>query len=67
MASFASSVTTCGARLDQLKNLKKLKKKKGKAAAIFKLKEDIVGEKKAPMEAVVMKHPTTNEMLFQPS
>ena len=43
--------------------LKDKHKKKGKSAAIFHLKDKVVGKKKAVQEATVMKDPNTQEVL----
>ena len=44
----------------ELNELKQIKIKKGKSAAIFKLKEKIVGSKKNSQEATTLKDPKTN-------
>ena len=49
----------------KLHYLDKLKKEKGKSAAIFKLKEKIVGSKKTTQEAVVMKDPESGELIVE--
>ena len=47
------------------KYLDKVKKEKGKSAAIFKLKEKIVGAKKQTQEAVTMKDPESGELIVE--
>jgi hypothetical protein len=47
----------------ELKNLKDVKSKKGKSAVVFKLKDTIVGRKKAGQETTTMKDPLTDEVL----
>ena len=49
----------------KLHYLKKLKKEKGTSAAVFKLKEKIVGSKKISQEAVSMKDPDTGEIIVE--
>ena len=49
----------------KLKYLDKVKKEKGKSAAIFKLKEKIVGAKKQTQEAVTMKDPESGELIVE--
>lgn len=49
-------------------NLRKIQKTKGKVAAIFKVKEKIVGNKKINSDGpTAVKDPTTNELIFKPS
>ena len=50
----------------KLEYLKDLKKEKGKSAAIFKLKEKVVGSKKEGMESVSMNDPITGQMICDP-
>ena len=50
-------------KLEQLKNIQK---SKGRSAAIFKLKEKVVGSKKEGMESVSMKDPITGSILYDP-
>ena len=45
--------------------LNELKKEKGRSASVFKLKEKIVGSKKAVQEAVSMKDPATGELILE--
>ena len=45
--------------------LKNLKEEKGKSAAVFKLKEKIVGSKKVCQEAVTMKDPLSGELIVE--
>ena len=47
----------------KLKCLKQLKTEKGKSAAVFKLKEKIVGSKKVGQEAVSMKDPISGDLI----
>ena len=47
----------------ELKDLKDIQKKKGKSAAIFNLKEKVIGQKKAGQEATIMKDPKTKDIL----
>ena len=47
----------------KLKSLRQLKTEKGKSAAVFKLKEKIVGSKKVGQEAVSMKDPISGELI----
>ena len=49
----------------KLHYLNKLKKEKGSSAAVFKLKEKIVGTKKISQEAVSMKDPDTGEIIVE--
>ena len=49
----------------KLEDLKKLKKEKGKSAAVFKLKDKIVGSKKIAQEAVSMKDPESGELIIE--
>ena len=49
----------------KLHHLNQLKKEKGKSAAIFKLKENIVGIKKTCQEAVTMKDPESGELIVE--
>jgi hypothetical protein len=42
-----------------------LKEEKGKSAAVFKLKEKIVGSKKVCQEAITMKDPLSGELIFE--
>ena len=46
--------------------LNKLKHEKGKSAAIFKIKDKVVGGKKESQEAVAMKHPKTKKLIVDP-
>ena len=48
----------------KLKALNTLKRTKGKSAAIFDLKDKILGEKKVQQEAVVMENPENEELIF---
>ena len=50
----------------KLEHLKEIKKVKGKTAAIFKLKEKVVGTKKEGMESVSMNDPKTGQMIYDP-
>ena len=50
----------------KLDYLKELKASKGKSAAIFKLKEKVVGSKKEGMESVSMNDHITGEMIYEP-
>ena len=50
-------------KLEQLKNIQK---SKGRSAAIFKLKEKVLGSKKEGMESVSMKDPITGSILYDP-
>ena len=47
----------------EVKQLKKIGYSKGKAAAIFNLKDKITGKKKTGQEAMTMKHPRTKVLL----
>ena len=47
----------------ELTDIKNIKARKGKSAAIFKLKDKIIGSKKPAQEAIVMKDPETSEEL----
>ena len=47
----------------ELKQLKEMRNNKGKAAAIFNLKDKVTGKKKSGQEAITMKHPGSNEVL----
>ena len=49
----------------KLYQLEQLKKEKGNSAAIFRLKEKIVGSKKVSQEAVTMKDPETGEIIVE--
>ena len=49
----------------KLKYLDKVKKEKGKSAAIFKLKEKIVGAKKQTQEAVTMKDSESGKLIVE--
>ena len=49
----------------KLQCLKKLKEEKGRSAAVFKLKEKIVGSKKLSQEAVTMKDPETGDIIVE--
>ena len=51
---------------NKLEHLKNIKKEKGKSAAIFKLKEKVIGSKKEGMESVSMKDPVTGSMICDP-
>ena len=51
----------------QLKILKDLKMKKGKSAAVFKLKESVVGTKTTSPDAIVMKDPVSRADLIRTS
>ena len=44
-------------------NLKDIKKKKGKTAVIFNIKDKVTGSKKAAQEATTMKDPNTQKLL----
>ena len=44
---------------DELKSLTELKTKKGKAAAVFNLKDKVLGPKKQGLETIVIKDPDT--------
>ena len=50
----------------KLEYLKTLKNQKGKSAAIFKLKEKILGSKKDGMESVSMNDPVSGKMICDP-
>ena len=45
--------------------MKAIKHAKGGSAALFKLKELVVGRKKVEIEAVTMKDPNTHKTLFK--
>ena len=49
----------------KLKSLNSLKNEKGKSAAVFKLKEKIVGSKKVAQEQVSMKDPVSGELIVE--
>ena len=51
----------------ELKHLKTIRKSKGKTAAIFKLKDKVIGNKRGEQEAITMKHPETKEVLSKRS
>ena len=51
---------------DKLEYLKLVKKEKGKSAAIFKLKEKILGSRKDGMESVSMNDPVSGHMICNP-
>ena len=51
----------------EIEQLHSIKKTKGNAAAIFKLKEKVTGSKKEPEEPTVILNPKTNEPIFKPS
>ena len=51
----------------ELSNLYNVKKRKGKSAAIFSLKEKIVGKKKEPEEQCAVIDPVTNEIVCDPA
>ena len=51
---------------NKLEHLKNIKKEKGKSAAIFKLKEKVIGSKKEGMESVSMKDPVSGSMICDP-
>ena len=51
----------------KLAKLDKLEKEKGKAAAIFNVKDQIIGSKKENDVPSVVKDPKTNELIFHPS
>ena len=46
--------------------LKNIKKEKGKSAAIFKLKEKVLGSRKEGWEGLSMNHPETGDMICDP-
>ena len=46
---------------NEISKLKEVKARKGKAAAIFYLKDKIVGSKKTQQEPAVIKHPVTKK------
>ena len=48
----------------ELKNLKSTSISKGVAAAVFKLKDKVVGKKKGEGEIVSMKHPVTHQNIL---
>ena len=48
----------------EITDIKNTKARKGKSAAIFKLKDKIIGSKKSAQEAIVMKDPETSEELL---
>ena len=48
----------------EIDNLKTHKSKKGKTAAIFRIKENIVGNENGSANPTSMKHFKTNEQLF---
>ena len=50
----------------QLKKLKSISVCKGKSAAIFNLRDSVIGEKKIALEAIVMKDPNSNLELTNP-
>ena len=49
----------------KLKYLENIQKEKGGSAAVFKLKEQIMGSKKAGQEAVCMEDPETGEIIVE--
>ena len=54
-------------REDELEELMKIKEKKGRAAAVFKLKDKIIGNKKEPNGPSVLLDPKTNKLIFKPT
>ena len=50
----------------ELESLKDMKRKKGKSASIFALKNKIVGKKKLEQEATIIKNPANNEEVTDP-
>ena len=50
----------------EVDKLKEVKREKGKSAAIFKLREKILGTKKSPQDQVVIKDPTTQVDVYTP-
>ena len=51
---------------NDIKQLEDLKRKKGKSAATFRLKENIVGSKKSPQEQMVIIDPQTGKNVYDP-
>ena len=51
----------------EFENLLSKKSKKGKSAAVFSLREKILGKKKAPEEPTAIINPNNNEIVFKPS
>ena len=49
----------------KLKYLEDVQKEKGSSAAVFKLKEQIMGSKKTGQEAVCMEDPETGEIIVE--
>ena len=52
---------------NELNQLKSVAKHKGKTAAIFNLKDKVIGNKKSEQEATTMKHPVSQEVLTKRS
>ena len=52
---------------NDIKHLENLRKNKGKTAAVFNLKEKVVGKKKVQQERVVIKDPESGKELYSPS
>ena len=50
----------------EITKLEDIRKEKGKAAAVFRLKEKILGKKKTGQEPIVMKDPVTGKELTKP-
>ena len=50
----------------EMDGLKQLKEKKGRAAATFKLKNDVVGAKKSQQEPTTILDPESGEVLYNP-
>ena len=51
---------------NKLEHLKKIQTEKGKSAAIFKLKEKVLGSRKEGSESVSMNDPVTGNMICNP-
>ena len=51
----------------ELKDIREMRKSKGKAAAVFNLKEKIVGSKSVGTEAVVIVDPNTKKEVYSPN
>ena len=49
-----------------LKQLEFMKYNKGKAAAVFSLKDKVIGKKKSPQEPVVIVDPDTGNEVYSP-
>ena len=51
---------------EELVKFKRIKESKGKAAAVFKLKDSIFGNKKSPLDPVALKDPNTGLLVTTP-